>query len=293
MAIGRLGNNPLERRNKTSTVVLENRDVNEIKKEEIVKEFGELAHLSKMLIQNIDFLDNSFINRLHNDEKELEIEELKNSIQEIGLLNIIYLQEKEDRKFRIISGLRRLIACKDLYNDSIDIKGKSRVIILRKDTPEEYLDRISIDENTKRKDLTILEQSYKFNKEAAKKNKKIDEILESYNISRKKFYRIKNAMNYPEELKIFVEEIGVEKAEIINKIIKLKPGADTKNLISQLVVKKRDDLRMILKELLSGKKKKNVIFEKSRNAIKIRINKKISNDLEMELKKLLEKIENY
>lgn len=47
------------------------------------------------LIEEIDFEDVTFINRLALTSEDLELEELKESISKIGLLNIIYLQEKE------------------------------------------------------------------------------------------------------------------------------------------------------------------------------------------------------
>ena len=128
-----------------------------------------------------------------------------------------------------------------------------------------------------RKNLTILEQSYKFNKEAKKKKKGLKEILEENNISKKHFYRIKKAMDYPKELKEILEEIGVAKAEIINNIIKL----DEKNKGITEIIKgiknlTREELKIKLRE--TKKENKNeagkIIYKIINNKIVININLK-------------------
>ena len=123
----------------------------------ILKKHGRLVNLTKKLIDDIDFNDKTFINRIYNEEDELEINELKESIKQIGLINIVYLFKKDNNKFRIISGLRRLTACKSLYLEGIEINGQERVVLLEESTPENYLEFISIDENTKRKNLKLIE----------------------------------------------------------------------------------------------------------------------------------------
>jgi len=104
--MSRLGNNPLLNRGPKKETI-------ELPKEKIVKQYGRMIHMRPELLEKIDFEDLTFINRLSMDDTELG--ELKESIKSIGLLNIIYLQEKEDGKFRIISGLRRASAIKALY----------------------------------------------------------------------------------------------------------------------------------------------------------------------------------
>lgn len=269
--MSRLGNNPLL--NRTKSLLKE-----EEKIEKAVKQFGRMVNLSKNLIENIDFVDKEYINRLYEDYAQLETEELQKSIEEIGLLNIIYLQEKAEGKFRIISGLRRLNACREIYFTGKEVKGRDRVIIFSKETPADMLDLISVDENTKRKNLTILEQSYKFNKEAKKKNKKIDDILEEYNISKKSFYRIKNAINYPLELKEVIEEVGVDKAEILNKIIQLSKS-DAKQILDEYKDVTRDDLRIILKDFQKNIKKEIVQIKQGRNSLNFKISTKITPEM--------------
>ncbi len=284
----KLGNNPLLNRDNKKNL----QEEKEKEVERVVKQYGRLLHLNKEIIEKIDFDDKLYINRLYNDEIELEVEELKESIRKIGLINIIYLQEKENGKFRLISGLRRSQACRELYDEGFEVRGRDRIVILDKSTPLEYLDTVSVDENIQRKNLSILEQSYKFNREANKKNKKIDDILEEYNISKKSFYRIKNAMNYPQELKDIIEEVGVDKGELINKIISYSVGEDIKVLISKLKKYQRNELREVLKEVQNKKEKKQEIELKSnKNQIKFVIKNEINDDLRDYFEKLKKMIE--
>ncbi len=284
----KLGNNPLLNRDNKKNL----QEEKEKEVERVVKQYGRLLHLNKEIIEKIDFDDKLYINRLYNDEIELEVEELKESIRKIGLINIIYLQEKENGKFRLISGLRRSQACRELYDEGFEVRGRDRIVILDKSTPLEYLDTVSVDENIQRKNLSILEQSYKFNREANKKNKKIDDIIEEYNISKKSFYRIKNAMNYPQELKDIIEEVGVDKGELINKIISYSVGEDIKVLISKLKKYQRNELREVLKEVQNKKEKKQEIELKSnKNQIKFVIKNEINDDLRDYFEKLKKMIE--
>ncbi|RUA09088.1 MAG: chromosome partitioning protein ParB, partial [Fusobacteria bacterium] len=115
--MSRLGNNPLLNRGAKKETI-------ELPKEKIVKQYGRMVNMRSELLDQIDFQDTTFINRFSMDDDELN--ELKDSIKAIGLLNIIYLQEKEDGKFRIVSGLRRASAIKLLYKEDIPVKAKDR-----------------------------------------------------------------------------------------------------------------------------------------------------------------------
>lgn len=286
----KLGNNPLAEKNRKNPHF---DDDAEIKTDKIVRRYGRMVHLNKAIIKNVDFSDKAYINRIYIDFNDLELRELKESIREIGLINIIYLQERDDSRLRIISGLRRLTASKELYDEGIeDLRGKDRVIILGLDTPTEYLDKISIDENIKRKNLSILEQSYKFNREANRKNKSIDEILQEYHISKKSFYRIKNAIDYPLELKNIIEEIGADKAEIINKLIAIIKPEDVYRFVEDLKHKKRDDLREILKDNKTNTKALKVELKIAKTVTSLKIRKKLPKEVLDYLNLIREKIEN-
>ena len=281
--MSRLGNNPLLNRGAK-------KDIIELPKEKIVKQYGRMVHMRPELIEQIDFEDLTFINRLSMDDTELK--ELKDSIKEIGLLNIIYLQEKEDGKFRIISGLRRATAIKELYTEEVEVKAKDRVVIFDKNTPYQLLDSISIDENLKRKNLTLLEQSYKFNKEAARKDKSIEEIISSYNISKKTYYRIKNAISYPMEIREIIEELGADKAELLNKIInKLKTEKKTSEIVEEYKDLQRDELREILKELNASTKPSKVSIKYTTKGFNLSVKKKVPQEVKEYFEKIKDMLE--
>ncbi|MGB6127603.1 MAG: ParB N-terminal domain-containing protein [Psychrilyobacter sp.] len=276
--MSRLGNNPLLNRGPKKETI-------DLPKEKIVKQYGRMVHMRHELLDQIDFSDLTFINRLSMDDSELK--ELKESISSIGLLNIIYLQEKEEGKFRIISGLRRASAIKELYREEKEVKAKDRVVIFDKNTPYSLLDSISIDENLKRKNLTLLEQSYKFNKEAARKDKSIEDIITGYNISKKTYYRIKNAINYPMEIREIIEILGADKAELLNKIItKLNSEKTTSDIIKEYKDFNRDELRDLLKTLNISEKPKKISIKYTTKGFNFSVKKKVP----QEVKEYFEKI---
>jgi len=276
--MSRLGNNPLLNRGPKKETI-------DLPKEKIVKQYGRMVHMRHELLDQIDFEDLTFINRLSMDDSELN--ELKESISSIGLLNIIYLQEKEEGKFRIISGLRRSSAIKELYREEKEVKAKDRVVIFDKNTPYSLLDSISIDENLKRKNLTLLEQSYKFNKEAARKDKSIEDIITGYNISKKTYYRIKNAINYPMEIREIIEVLGADKAELLNKIVsKLNSEKTTSDIIKEYKDFNRDELRDLLKTLNISEKPKKISIKYTTKGFNFSVKKKVP----QEVKEYFEKI---
>ena len=283
--VERLGNNPLlNRGNKKKEF--------EIKKEKVIKQYGRLVHMQTKLLEDIDFSDITFINRLSVDSNSLELEELKESISKIGLLNIIYLQERGDSTYRIVSGLRRASAVKELYQDDRDVKGKDRVVIFDKDTPYELLDSISVDENIQRKNLSIIEQSFKFNKEAAKKHKKIDDILTEYNISKKTFYRIKNAINYPSEIRDIIEDLGPDKAELLNKIFTTSKGLlSSKEVVDTYKDFNREELRDVLKEIQKNSKSPKVVLKYTTKGLNLSVKKKLPSEVNEYFEKLKDLIE--
>jgi len=282
--MSRLGHNPLLDRSKK-------KETSDLPKEKIVKQYGRMVNMRKELIDQIDFSDITFINRLTLDN--LELDELKASIASIGLLNIIYLQEKEGGKFRLVSGLRRASAIRDLYNENKEVKAKDRVVIFEKNTPYTLLDTMSIDENLKRKNLTLIEQSYKFNKEASRKNKSIEEIITEYNISKKTYYRIKNAITYPLEIRAIIETLGADKAELLNKIvIKLSPSMNTADIVEKYKDSNRDELRDLLKSLNKAEKPSKISIKYTSKGFNFSVKKKVPIEVKEYFEKLKEMMEN-
>ncbi|MCK5780453.1 MAG: chromosome partitioning protein ParB [Psychrilyobacter sp.] len=282
--MSRLGHNPLLDRSKK-------KDNIDIPKEKIVKQYGRMVHMKSELINQIDFTDITFINRLTLDN--LDLDELKTSISSIGLLNIIYLQEKDNGKFRLVSGLRRASAIRDLYSENKEVKAKDRVVIFEKNTPYTLLDTMSVDENLKRKDLTLIEQSYKFNKEAARKDKSIEEITTEYNISKKTYYRIKNAITYPMEIREIIEILGADKAELLNKIIiKMGSNRNIKDVIKEYKDSNRDELREVLKNLNNSEKPSKVSIKYTAKGFNFSVKKKVPKEVKEYFEKLKNMMEN-
>ncbi|MGM0508079.1 MAG: ParB N-terminal domain-containing protein [Fusobacteriota bacterium] len=242
-----------------------------------IKQFGEVQNLNKKIIDRIDFSDKRFINRIYDDKNEIlkdpDFKELIESIKNIGLINIIYLlkSKTDEKKLILVSGLRRSLAVREILKQEKQ-NFPERVVIFDEGTPVKILDELSVDENIQRKDLTVLEKSYKFNKEAKKKGKKISDILEEYNISKKHFYRIKNAMDYPKELKDILEEVGPRRAAIINRIIKAKNGKEkVQDIVDFCKNLSNDELNKLLRKARK-KKKKKIEYKAKKTQVEIKIN---------------------
>jgi ParB family chromosome partitioning protein len=273
----------------------------EIEKNKIIQKFGNISNITNNLINLIDFDNKEFINRLYNDVEELKNEDLTDlieSIREIGLINSVYLLEKDNlknnKKFIIVSGLRRLLAIKTLIESGENVREINRVIIFSKDTPIDVLNKISIDENTKRKDLTMLELSYKLRKDSKIKKIPIEQLMAEHNLNRRKFFRITKIMDYPKELQEIVDEIGVNKAETINKILKInKYNEDIRDIIGRCQIMTERELNDYYKKV--AKKEKKIIDIKINNKntqVTIKINKKLTPELQQLLNEFNEKIKN-
>lgn len=243
-------------------------------KASMIKKYGkDIVSISPELVAMIDFEDKLFINRIYNNTEELNnnnLEELVESIKEIGLINVVYLQLREDGKYRIISGLRRLLSCREILNQGGKIFGRDKVVIFPQSVKEEdsiefniMLERVSIDENTKRVNLTVLEQAYKFNSYAKNNGKTIEETAAFFNIGTRTAKRVIAAINYPFELKEVLSEVGIAKAEILNKIIKLN-----KMRVQEVV----DNFKWMSKEEIQKKYKE--LSKKSSEKITVSMNKK-------------------
>ena len=225
------------------------------------------------LIKKINFLDKTFINRL-DDEKTIKKDEnftgLFESIKCIDLLTPVYLLEVDKNNYKIISGWRRLLALNELYKTEKDKIFHNKAIILKNNTPLELLEIISIDENIKRKDLSILELSYKLNKLSSTEGISIEDCLKKFNIAKSQFYTIKKAINFHPFIKdSILEDVGPFKADLLNKIlgklILINSQEDSEILIVKYSQKSREDLKNILKSWDNKLKQKNDFFEIKKN----------------------------
>lgn len=230
-------------------------------------------NITKKIIEDIDFSDKTFINRLDSEDKVKESEEflpLVNSIKDSGLLNPIYLLEKGHNKYLIVSGWRRSLALKTILEETPNKIWQKQAVIFREGTPVDLLEKVSIDENTKRKDLSILELSYKFNKLSEDDKIPLDDILKIFGIAKSQFYAIRKAIDFNPVIKEILEEIGPIKADYLDKILfeLIKNNKDKKyyteeeNLVLSYKNKTRDELKEILKNLKESNKEENKKIDK-------------------------------
>lgn len=265
-----------------------------------IYKYGRTTNISDNLINYIDYEDKTFINRLYNETEDLyndDMVDLVESIKEIGLLNTVYLLEKEEnsgKKFLIVSGLRRMLAIRKITQEGQEIREVNKVVIFGKDTPYELLNRMSIDENTKRKDLTTLELSYKLRKDAKENKKSIEELMEEHKLNRRKFFRLTKVMDYPKELRDIVDDIGINKAETINRIFKYKKSNETfEDIVNLCKELSERELDSFYKEK-SKKEKKSFEYKinSKNNEVQIKIKKKVNAEVLKIIEEFQMKLEN-
>ena len=101
-------------------------------KYEIMKIKGsKITSITKEIISKIDFEDREFINREISFKKNLEKENIHNladSINDIGLINPVYVIENKNKKYKILSGFRRLSAIFYGYEKIEEFKAKGAPI---------------------------------------------------------------------------------------------------------------------------------------------------------------------
>ncbi|MDX8337226.1 ParB/RepB/Spo0J family partition protein [Candidatus Cetobacterium colombiensis] len=239
----------------------------------ILAKFSDFQNITINLIENIDYTDRTFINRL-DDEETLKKDEnflgLLESIKATGLLNPVYLLEKNKNNYIIISGWRRLLALKEILKENKNKIFAQKAIIFKNHTPLDLLESVSIDENTKRKDLTILELSYKFNKLSSIEGVSLEDCLKKFNIGKTQFHIIKKAIDFNPFIKEFIlEEVGPVKADFLNRILEklllTHNQNEAQSIVKSYINKSREELKNIFKELEIDSLKKTDIFEFKKN----------------------------
>ena len=252
-----------------------------------------LENMSKELIDKIDYEDRTFINRQKSYDElkgDLGVEERTESIYYAGLINPIYLQIREDGKYRILSGYRRSIAVKMGYENYEGYEAEGNAIIIPTNAEKSELELISLHENVYREDLKVIELAYKINKDAKESGKTFDELSEDYGMSTRQLKRIKGALSYDEELKMILDIVGIKKAELLNRIIKVLKD---KKSVAEIIEKYKDfsasDLELEIKALNSNSIKKDYIFDRKDKKTTIKINRKLTDE---QFKKLEEFLKN-
>ena len=168
----KVSNNETKRRGPMAAAIAENadslRDRGEIEAQ-IRKENDALAHehvrLKRMgLITDLIPLDKIVTQKLTRDRTEkpdFELQELIASIAAIGLSNPIRVEPRDDGKYELVQGFRRLAAFKDLrkeYPDEAAYQAIPAAIFAKGDTLETLYRRM-VDENLVRKDISFAEMA--------------------------------------------------------------------------------------------------------------------------------------
>ena len=265
--------------------------VDEKKEIELSIKGAYIEGLSKDTIDKIDYEDRTFINRQKSyDElkKDLAVEELTESIYYAGLINPIYLQKRPDGKYRVLSGYRRSIALRVGYENYEGYEAEGSVIIVPEDAEKSELELISLHENVYREDLKIIELAYKINKDAKETGKTLEELSKDYGMSTRQLKRIKGALSYDPELREALDEVGIKKAELLNRIIK---NLREKMKVSEILNKYKDfsasDLELEIKALLSNKLKTDFTIDNKEKKTTVKINKKLSEEQLQKLEEFL------
>lgn len=273
-------------------------DFREIKKEK--KEIdlnikgAYLENINSELIKNIDYEDRTFINRQKSFEElsdDLGVEELTESIYYAGLINPIYLQIREDGKYRILSGYRRSVAIKLGYENYEGYETNGNAVIIPLDADKSDLELISLHENVYREDLKVIELAYKINKDAKETGKTLEQLSEDYGMSTRQLKRIKGALSYEEELKDILDIVGIKKAELLNRVIKiLKEKKSIKEILEKYKDFSASDLELELKALNSSSTKPNYIMDRKDKKTTIKINKKLTDEQFIKLEEFLKSL---
>lgn len=249
------------------------------------------------LISNIDFDDKLFIvrsNKLEDLLENKEIDSLMMSIYNVGLINPIYLQIKENKKYRIVSGYRRAVAIKkgiSTYGNEYVIDGT--VIIIPSYYTFEELDILQLNENTHRENLNILDLAQSFYNKSNNLKISLEEIGDEYNLSTRQVSRIKNIFRYPKPLQEALNKINLSKAEEINKIIKFfkynenNHLLEIQKLVNQYLDFTRTELRDELKFLKQNQKKSKIDIKYTKNSATFKIMANLSENEIVEIKQYI------
>ena len=283
--------NPLENINTGKAKdLMKKLDNDDIIKQEVMKLDGaKLTKINKGILLKIDFSDREFINReiLFDDLlKDDKLHELSKSIGAIGLINPIYLIEKENG-YKILSGFRRSTAVFWGFENIEDynVVGGNNLVIIPSDAPYELLDTISLHENTLREDLTTLELSLKIWKESRHKNKKIENIAEDYGISKRSVNRYLRVEKYPKELLEVMDKINIRKADTIYNLLNKNKTSDFSKIIDEVLPLEIGEIEKIMKTP-SGRSDKISIKPKKKSII-IEINSLLRNEDIEKIKKFI------
>ena len=279
---------------KTKNFVKQLEEDENIKTEVLKIKGAEITSINEKILRKIDFSDREFINREITFEKIMETEALKNlaeSINEIGIINPIYVIQKEDGKYKILSGFRRLSAVYYGYENIKDFNpaGTNNLIIIPEDAGYEILDKISLHENTLREDLTTLEISMKIWRESRNKKKNAEQIAQEYGISKRTVARYLRVEKYPEQLLEKLDEIkNIRKSDTIFNYLNRTNFENMEKNIEKLSAMEISDIEREIKKLALTVDDK-IIVKKGKKSTSFEIQGRLTEEEIEKIKQIISK----
>ena len=265
-------------------------------KTEVLKIKGaEITSINEKILRKIDFSDREFINREITFEKIMETEALRNlaeSINEIGIINPVYVIRKEDGKYKILSGFRRLSAVYYGYENIKDFNpaGTNNLIIIPEDASYEILDKISLHENTLREDLTTLEISMKIWRESRNKKKNAEQIAQEYGISKRTVARYLRVEKYPEQLLEKLDEIkNIRKSDTIFNYLNRTNFENMEKNIEKLSAMEISDIEREIKKLALTVDDNKIIVKKGKKSTSFEIQGRLTDEEIEKIKQIISK----
>lgn len=168
----------------------------------------------------------------YGDISAMKMNELMNSILEVGILHPIIVWERpneENKKYMILSGHNRVKAYKFLYKNTGDSQYiKINAIIKRNnEITEDIAKQIIIDTNWVQRELTPIQKAksivrkYVYIKEYSNKRVNVNEIIgKEYNLKKKQLINYKSLLNLIEEIQPYVDDgkISIKAGVKISKL---------------------------------------------------------------------------
>ena len=280
---------------KTKNFVKQLEEDENIKTEVLKIKGAEITSINEKILRKIDFLDREFINREITFEKIMETEALRNlaeSINEIGIINPVYVIRKEDGKYKILSGFRRLSAVYYGYENIKDFNpaGTNNFIIIPEDAGYEILDKISLHENTLREDLTTLEISMKIWRESRNKKKNAEQIAQEYGISKRTVARYLRVEKYPEQLLEKLDEIkNIRKSDTIFNYLNRTNFENMEKNIEKLSAMEISDIEREIKKLALTVDDNKIIVKKGKKSTSFEIQGRLTDEEIEKIKQIISK----
>ena len=264
------------------------KEIEEQKKIEVKEEVQEIKNVNeenkyKIVELNLNELD-YYKNQPFKEYNQDEMNNLKESIERIGLQNAIVVRKKENNRYEVLSGNNRVRVFKELNKETIP----ARIV----ECDDDKAELIMIDSNiVQRNELSIMERAkaYKLKQELMKKvklnkdeifNKEEQELLIQTE-SQRTFFRYISLNNLIEEYQNMCDKkiLSIEAGETLSTL----PASVQKDMLS-IIESKKITLPLI-------KKVKQSYQESENNNVQFDINKIeeiLNNKKEKEKKRELE-----